>query len=173
MASLALIYQSTFLTKINELRIKGDLQRLKQIHIRSKSVFFLTFILGSLAIYFIAPWILEFINSKTHLTSGLVLVLMFLVAFVENNIILSSNIILSKNVVPFYKASLISGTFIVLGLIFMFKYSSLGIANLVIVPLLVDLMYQGWKWPMVVVLDLKITLSDYYQTFMSLLKFKI
>ena len=161
MASLALIYQSTFLTKINELRIKGDLQRLKQIHIRSKSVFFLTFILGSLAIYFIAPWILEFINSKTHLTSGLVLVLMFLVAFVENNIILSSNIILSKNVVPFYKASLISGVLIVIGLFITFNYTQLGILNLVLVPLVIDLLYQAWKWPMEVIYDLKITYNDY------------
>jgi O-antigen/teichoic acid export membrane protein len=172
-AGLAVIYQSTYLPKINQLRVAGDLQNLKQLHLKSKFLYVGTFLIGSASIYFIGPWALQLLHSKTQLVAPPILIIMFLVAFIENNIIISSNIILSKNEIPFYKASLISGTFIVLALIFMFKYSSLGIANLVIVPLLVDLMYQGWKWPMVVVLDLKITLSDYYQTFMSLLKFKI
>ena len=55
----------------------------------------------------------------------------------------------------------------------MFNYSNLGITNLVLVPLIIDLLYQGWKWPLVVVLDLKITLADYYQFFLSLLKPKV
>jgi O-antigen/teichoic acid export membrane protein len=172
-AGLAVIYQSTYLPKINQLRVAGDLHNLKQLHLKSKYLYIGTFLIGSAAIYFIGPWALQLLHSKTQLVAPPILIIMFLVAFIENNIIISSNIILSKNEIPFYKASLISGVFIVLGLIFMFKYSNLGIANLVIVPLLVDLMYQGWKWPMVVVLDLKITLSDYYQSFMSLLKYKI
>ncbi len=171
MASLALIYQSTFLTKINELRINGDLKELKQIHIKSKTVFFITFIFGSSTIYFIAPWILEFINSKTHLTSGFIMILMFLVAFVENNIILSSNIILSKNIVPFYKASIISGLLIVIGLFISFKYTQFGLLNLVLVPLIIDMVYQGWKWPMDVIRDLNITFKD-YQYFIKKLLFK-
>lgn len=171
MASLALIHQSTFLTKINELRINGDLQQLKQIHIKSKTVFLITFIFGSLTIYFIAPWVLEFIKSKTHLTSGLIMILMFLVALVENNIILSSNIILSKNIVPFYKASLISGFLIVIGLFIFFKYTQFGMLNLVLVPLIIDILYQGWKWPMDVVRDLNITFKD-YQIFLKNILFK-
>ena len=70
-------------------------------------------------------------------------------------------------------SSLVSGALIVLGLIIMFNYSNLGITNLVLVPLIIDLLYQGWKWPLVVVLDLKITLADYYQFFLSLLKPKV
>jgi hypothetical protein len=89
---------------------------------------------------------------------------MFLVAFIENNIILASNIILSKNEVPFYKASLLSGFFIVIGLIFIFKYTDFGILNLVLVPLIIDILYQGWKWPLDVIRDLNITFYDYLKT---------
>jgi len=172
-AGLAVIYQSTYLPKINQLRVAGDLQNLKQLHLKSKYLFVGTFLIGCASIYFIGPWALQLLHSKTQLVAPHILIIMFLVAFIENNIIVSSNIILSKNEVPFYKASLVSGALIVLGLMIMFKYSSLGIANLVLVPLLVDLLYQAWKWPLVVAIDLKITWSDYYQSFLSLLKHKV
>ena len=172
-AGLAVIYQATYLPKINQLRVAGDTYSLKSLHIKSKFIFIGTFILGCAGIYFVGPWALAFLHSKTILVAPNVLMIMFLVAFIENNIIIASNMILSKNEVPFYKASLVSGALIVLGLIIMFNYSNLGIANLVLVPLIVDLLYQGWKWPLVVVLDLKISLKDYYLFFMSLLKFKV
>jgi len=171
MATLSLIYQSTFLTKINELRIIGDLNQLKDIHIKSKLIYFFTFIIGSLAIFFIAPWSLILLKSKTHLVKESVLIMMFLIAFIENNIIMSSNIILSKNIVPFYKASLISGFLIVIFLFVFFQFTKFGILNLVIVPLVIDLFYQGWKWPMEVIYDLKITYKD-YQSFIKDLFFK-
>ncbi len=170
MATLSLIYQSTFLTKINQLRIIGDINQLKEIHIKSKLIYFLTFIFGSLAIYFIAPWLLILLKSKTYLVNETILIMMFLIAFIENNIIMSSNIILSRNVVPFYKASLISGFLIVIFLFLFFQYTHYGILNLVIVPLIIDLFYQGWKWPIAVVKDLNITLQDYQNLFRKALK---
>jgi O-antigen/teichoic acid export membrane protein len=173
MATLSLIYQSTFLTKINQLRIIGDINQLKEIHIKSKLIYFLTFIFGSLAIYFMAPWLLIMLKSKTYLVNETILIMMFLIAFIENNIIMSSNIILSKNVVPFYKASLISGFLIVIFLILFFQYTHYGILNLVIVPLIIDLFYQGWKWPIAVVKDLNITLQDYQNLFRKALKIDI
>ena len=172
-AGLAVIYQATYLPKINQLRVAGDTYSLKSLHIKSKFIFIGIFILGFAGIYFVGPWALALLHSKTIFVAPNVLMIMFLVAFIENNIIIASNIILSKNEVPFYKASLVSGALIVLGLIIMFNYSNLGITNLVLVPLIVDLLYQGWKWPLVVVLDLKITLKDYYLFFMSFLKFKV
>ena len=134
-------------------------------------IYFFTFIIGSLAIFFIAPWSLILLKSKTHLVKESVLIMMFLIAFIENNIIMSSNIILSKNIVPFYKASLISGFLIVIFLFVFFQFTKFGILNLVIVPLVIDLFYQGWKWPMEVIYDLKITYKD-YQSFIKDLFFK-
>ena len=170
MATLSLIYQSTFLTKINQLRIIGDINQLKEIHIKSKLIYFLTFIFGSLAIYFITPWLLILLKSKTYLVNETILIMMFLIAFIENNIIMSSNIILSRNVVPFYKASLISGFLIVIFLFLFFQYTHYGILNLVLVPLIIDLFYQGWKWPIAVVKDLNITLQDYQNLLRKALK---
>ena len=163
-ASLAVIYQSTYLPKINQLRLIGDLGGLKQLHIKSKLVFIITFLFGCIFIYYFAPIALKYLSSSTQLVSGNILILMFLVAFIENNIILASNIILSKNEVPFYKASLLSGFFIVIGLIFIFKYTDFGILNLVLVPLIIDILYQGWKWPLDVIRDLNITFYDYLKT---------
>ena len=117
-----------------------------------------------------APWLLILLKSKTYLVNEFILIMMFLIAFIENNIIMSSNIILSRNVVPFYKASLISGFLIVIFLFLFFQYTHYGILNLVIVPLIIDLFYQGWKWPIAVVKDLNITLQDYQNLFRKALK---
>jgi hypothetical protein len=41
---------------------------------------------------------------------------------------------------------------------------------LVLVPLIIDLFYQGWKWPIAVVKDLNITLQDYQNLLRKALK---
>jgi hypothetical protein len=100
------------------------------------------------------------------------MILLLLLAFIENNIIMASNIILSKNDVPFYKASLISGFVIVLFLFLSFQCTQFGILSMVIVPLVVDILYQGWKWPLEVAKDFDIKIVHYKQVVLSYLKLR-
>ena len=83
---------------------------------------------------------------------------------------MASNIILTKNEVPFYKASILSGLVIVLLLILSFKLTQLGVFSMVIVPLVVDILYQGWKWPLEVIRELGITFAHYRQIYFGLFK---
>ena len=68
---------------------------------------------------------------------------------------MAGNVLLTKNEVPFFKASLISGFFIIIGLFLCFKFLELGFATIVVVPLIVNLSYQAWKWPLELRKDLK------------------
>lgn len=170
--TIALIYHTTYLPKITQLRVLGDKNKISILYIKGKIIYVGLFLIGAILFYFLGPFVLEFIKSNTTLVSDRVMILLLLLAFIENNIIMASNIILSKNDVPFYKASLISGFVIVLFLFLSFQHTQLGILSMVIVPLVVDILYQGWKWPLEVVKDLDIKMGQYRQGFFELFKIK-
>ena len=62
----------------------------------------------------------------------------------------------TKNEVPFYKASLISGALIIIGVYISFDIFKLGFISLFLAPLIVDSLYQAWKWPLEVIKDFRI-----------------
>jgi O-antigen/teichoic acid export membrane protein len=169
-ATIALIYHSTYLPKITQLRVLGDNDKIRILYIKGKIIYVGLFLIGAMMFYFLGPSILNIIKSNTTLVSGTVMIFLLILAFVENNIIMASNIILSKNEVPFYKASLLSGSVIIFFLIISFKYTQFGILCMVVVPLMVDILYQGWKWPLAVNKDLDIKLGHYRQVFLNYLK---
>ena len=169
-ATIALIYHSTYLPKITQLRVLGDNDKIRILYIKGKIIYVGLFLIGAMMFYFLGPSILNIVKSNTTLVSGTVMIFLLILAFVENNIIMASNIILSKNEVPFYKASLLSGLVIIFFLIVTFKYTQFGILCMVVVPLMVDILYQGWKWPLAVNKDLDIKLGHYRQVFLNYLK---
>jgi len=170
--TIALIYHTTYLPKITQLRVVGDKNKISLLYIKGKIIYVGLFLIGGVSLYFLGPVILDLIKSNTSLVSGPVMILLLLLAFIENNIIMASNIILSKNDVPFYKASLISGFIIVLFLFLSFQYTQFGILSMVIVPLIVDILYQGWKWPLEVAKDFDIKIVHYKQAVLSYLKLR-
>lgn len=170
--TIALIYHTTYLPKITQLRVVGDKNKISLLYIRGKIIYVGLFLIGGVSLYFLGPVILDLIKSNTSLVSGPVMILLLLLAFIENNIIMASNIILSKNDVPFYKASLISGFVIVLFLFLSFQCTQFGILSMVIVPLVVDILYQGWKWPLEVAKDFDIKIVHYKQAVLSYLKLR-
>jgi O-antigen/teichoic acid export membrane protein len=170
--TIALIYHTTYLPKITQLRVVGDKNKISLLYIRGKIIYVGLFLIGGVSLYFLGPVILDLIKSNTSLVSGPVMILLLLLAFIENNIIMASNIILSKNDVPFYKASLISGFVIVLFLFLSFQCTQFGILSMVIVPLVVDILYQGWKWPLEVAKDFDIKIVHYKQVVLSYLKLR-
>lgn len=168
--TVALIYHSSYLPKITQLRVSMQLEELRKLYLHGKVIYITLFLVGGVLLYFFGSPILQLIKTKTPIASGSLLILLLLVSFIENNIIMASNIILSKNEVPFYKASLISGFFIVVLLFVAFKYTTFGLLGMAIIPLLVDVFYQGWKWPWDVIRDLHIKPKHYWESVTALLK---
>jgi len=158
---MSVIYTTTYQAKIVSHRVEGNESEIRKIYARGQYIMLLTFIAGALAIVFFGPWALDVINSDTVLLPAGLTLLAMLVSLLETNHSNAGNILLTKNEVPFFKASLISGFCIVAGLLIAFYFSGLGIYNLVLVPLVVDIAYQSWKWPVVAHKDLKMTIKDY------------
>jgi O-antigen/teichoic acid export membrane protein len=167
-ATVALIYHTTYLPKITQLRVLGDNQKIRLLYIKGKIIYAGLFLIGALLFYYVGSNLLHLLKSNTNLVSDTIMIFILIIAFIENNIIMASNIILTKNEVPFYKASLASGFLIVFFLFLSFKFTQFGILSMVIVPLMVDIAYQGWKWPLDVIKELGITLVHYKQASIDL-----
>ncbi|TVZ16938.1 O-unit flippase-like protein [Maribacter sp. MAR_2009_72] len=161
-AGLGGIYTSTFIPKISQLRILQNYKKIKQIYIRGQFILVLTYIIIGFFILVLGSWFLNLIGSQTQLLRFELLILLLFLSLVETNLTIAGNILLTLNKVPFFKASLISGIFITIGLLITFNITDLGILSMILVPLIVNLCYQGWKWPLEVKKDLKISFSDLF-----------
>ncbi len=166
-ASMATIYTMTYQSRIVNLRVEGRIDEIRRIYIRGQYLMFLTFAAGALAIVLAGPWALQLIGSETILLPGVLTLLAVVVVWLETNHGTAGYVLLTKNEVPFFRASLVSGAAIVAGLILSFRFAGGSVSNLVLVPLVVDVAYQSWKWPLEVHRDLHIKLNDYITTLFS------
>jgi O-antigen/teichoic acid export membrane protein len=168
-AGLSGIYIATFQPKIAQLRVENNGSAIKELYLKGQFIMILIFIIGGMTLIFLGQPALKYIGSQTRLMPFLFLLLAVLVLLIETNLSIAGNILLTKNEVPFYKAALVSGSCIVLSLFLVFNYTDLGLLSLILVPLIIDLAYQAWKWPWEVIKELKITVKDYHEALYSLL----
>jgi O-antigen/teichoic acid export membrane protein len=154
MASLASIYTATYIPKIVQLRVSHNNLEIKKIYNKGQMILFGTFILGGFILLFLGNWVLTIMGSKTNLMSFNLLFFAVILSLVETNLSTAGSVLLTKNEVPFFKASIISGIFVVAGLYVAFEFLKLGFFAIVLVPLIVNLSYQGWKWPLELKKDL-------------------
>jgi len=160
-AGLAGIYIATYLPKIVQMRVNSNHLEIKKIYLKGQILMVLTYITGGMVLLILGEWTLKIIGSQTQLVPFPILLLAVIVSLIESNLSMAGGILLTKNEVPFYKASLISGSFIILGFFLAFYFTNLGLLCLVLIPLIIDLLYQAWKWPLEVINELKITFKDY------------
>ena len=80
----------------------------------------------------------------------------FLFAWLEANHSIAGGFLLANNEVPYFKASLLSGiSTITLLLILFYTLPDFGIWIMILVPGIVQLCYQNWRWPYVLLKSLK------------------
>jgi len=155
-ASLSSIYLATYYPKISKFRIEGNIHGIKSIYDKSRIVLILTFLSGGLILLIFGDFAIAFIKSNTLLLPGYLIFLALILSLIEQNTSIAEMVLLTKNYVPFYKANLITGGIIVLGLNIALGWFKIGVTALIILPLLIYCLYQGWKWPYEVFKDLKV-----------------
>ena len=150
----------TYLPQITNLRIEGDNKRIKEIFLKGILISNIVYLIAGLSLIILGPIILSFIGSNTELVSLRVMMAMFISSFIGLNAGISGAVISTRNEIPFMKPSIYSGIATVILLIAIFKFTNLGLFGMALAPGVIDLCYQGWKWPLMVFRDLKITLED-------------
>jgi len=161
-SGLGSVYITTYQPKIVQLRVLQDFEAIKKIYIRGQLIFILTYLLCGTILLFLGNPVLAFLDSQTQLLPFWLLLLALILSIIETNLSIAGAILLTKNEVPFFKASLISGFLIILGLLIAFEVLEWGFYSIILVPLIVDVFYQAWKWPIEVKRDLKINILDYF-----------
>jgi O-antigen/teichoic acid export membrane protein len=160
LSSLAPVFVSTYIPLISQYRVEGNSAGIKNICLRGTLISTVAFIAGGLAIYLFGSKALLMIGSETSLLPGSLMLLLLVVSFLEMNHSTAGSLLLTKNEVPFFIPSIVSGLATAILMILLLKYSTLGLWSLIIAPGIVDVAYQSWKWPLEVIRDLKIKLSD-------------
>jgi len=164
---LASIYTFTYQPKIAQLRVVQNNQAIKELYLYGQKVLLLTYIVGGIGLFILGHWALSFIGSKTQLIPTAILLVAIVYSLLESNHSIAAGIILTKNEVPFFKASLFSGAMTILLLLLLFNFTNSGLWAMIVAPGLSQLVYQNWKWPMVVINDLDITFKDICKIFLS------
>ncbi|MGP6379015.1 O-unit flippase-like protein [Yersinia bercovieri] len=108
------------------------------------------YLLGLIAFLFLAEYIFPAIGvNLSFLPLGYLLIL-GLIYLLEMNHSICAAIITSKNNVPFLFASLFSGGMIIILSIILSVHFKYGVVGLIFSQGIVQLMYNNWKWPLVV-----------------------
>lgn len=160
-SGLAGIYTSTYLPKINELRIRDNIVEIKKIYLKGQFIVILSYLLGSFFILVLGEWTLNLLQSSTSLLSSSLIIFMLIFSLLETNHSVAGHILLTKNEVPFFKASILSGLGVIFLLLIFLNNTSLGLFSLILAPGIAQAIYQNWKWPMEVSIDLKISIKDF------------
>jgi O-antigen/teichoic acid export membrane protein len=159
-SGLAGIYTATYQPKISQLRVRQNIQAIKELYLNGQAVLLFTFLTGGLALLFLGEPALKIIGSQTRLMPQLLVLLTLIISFLEKNHSIAGSILLSKNEVPFFKAALFSGGVTVALLLLFFRFTNLGLLAMIIAPGIAQGVYQNWKWPLVVFRELRITQGD-------------
>ena len=159
-SSMASIYAATYLPQITQLWTDHDIKKIKKIYITGQVLQLMTYLICGGVLVIMGNWILGFIGSQTLLLSNYILIIALILSLEQTNLSIANVILLSRNEVPFYKSTIMSGLGTILGLYIAFHFTSIGVLLMVLVPLIVDSIYQGWKWPLKVKKELLFDIKD-------------
>lgn len=162
LAGVAIVWYNSYNPMISKYRVENNTLFIKEIFIRSLHVQLFVFIFGGLFLLLFGNQALLFMGSKTLFLSQKLLSIFLLLMIIESIFSSAGSMLLTKNIVPFFKASIFSGIGIVLLMIIFFQYTNLGVFSMLLSPLIVDCLYQAWKWPLEIKKDLNIKFKDLF-----------
>ena len=152
---LAGIVSRVYMPKVFQWRVEGRLDLVRRTFYLSSIVMLFVFVLSGTVIVLWGDWMLGVLKSSTLLLPTGLLVMLFIQYYLEYNHANAAQYLLSRNEVPFFKASLISavGVLVLLGVFVV--WLDMGVLGMILSPMIVQALYQNWKWPLEVVRELR------------------
>lgn len=151
------LYQPNFAA----LQAIKDRENLAKAVSLSMICFYLLFSIGSIVIVELAPLLLEIIESNVGMPSKSIVIIFLLITFLEANHSHFGSIILARNSVPFVWPGLISALLNLSGVLIVLHYTNYGLLGIVIVQGASQLIYNNWKWPYVILKELKLSYFEF------------
>ncbi|PSV32326.1 O-unit flippase-like protein [Photobacterium sp. GB-72] len=143
------------LPKFNSLQSSGKRTKLASLVPKTIFLSLCSYTLGAVVLFFIGSEILTFISSNTNIVESSILLLMLVMYFLELSHSLAARYLTTLNIVPFLNATIISGVAIaILGYIVVTE-TNYGLFGLVGIQTLVQLSFNNWYWPLVMIKHLR------------------
>ena len=149
------IVSRVYMPKVFQWRVEGRLDLVKRMFYLSSAVMFLIFIASGVVIVLWGDWMLGVLKSSTMLLPTGLLILVFIQHYLEYNHSNAAQYLLSRNEVPFCKASLLSAGGVLILLLVFVIWLDMGLLGMVLAPMIVQAMYQNWKWPLEVIREFR------------------
>ncbi len=156
LTKVSVSFYGTYQPVLQEAHLINDKENSKKIMSTAITVYTLIFWIGCSGLILIGTPLLNFMNQGGNIDKG-VLLFMSLYMFLYQNNSLFASYISNTNKIPYVKAFLVSGIIMVLLSVLLLKYTPLGIWALMLSQAFVQLCYNNWKWPSVVMRDLHTT----------------
>lgn len=153
--SISTIYSRVYMPKVFQWRVENNMQAIKRVFYISTFILISVFIGSGLIIALCGNWALSIMQSNTFLVSNSIFIMIMLQYGLETNHANAAQFIMSKNEVPFFKASLWSAAATLVLLILFVVILKWGLCGMVLAPTLAQLVYQNWKWPLMVINEFK------------------
>ena len=151
----ATIYYQSVTPKLAQYRAQNNISALRQHYLYNVMIVFGTFVLGGVGWVFLGDWVLSIIHSKTFFLPTTMLIVMLVINWLEQNHASSAGFIMADNRIPFFIPSLVSGA-ATIGLMWLFMaVLDWGIWGMILAPGIAQLAYQNWKWPYVIIRELR------------------
>lgn len=139
-------------------RLKKDLYTLRRLFFQSLLVFFVITVTGDAVILLFGQRILNLIGSQVQLPALSVTMLLAATLLLEGNHSNCGFFITTENKVPFVWPAVLSGIATAVASTGL-AYAGFGILVVVASQSIVQLAYNNWKWPLVVLQDLRLVPS--------------
>lgn len=149
------VFYQSYSPKLAQCRAENDLKKLKHYYIYSIGSLFVIFILGGILWILLGDWALDLIKSETRFVSIPMLIALLVINLLEHNHSVSAGFIMADNKIPFFIPSLVSGAATVLLLWIFLEPMHMGMWGLILAPGIAQLAYQNWKWPSVIIRELR------------------
>ena len=152
---VAQIFFATNEPKMINTKISGNTKKsLRELSL-AVVIYLLIFVIGIIGVTFVGIPFLKLIRSNTELPFQMFL-LLSAHWLLEGQHSLFVLYISFSNKIPYVKASIVSAFFILIGQLLIATQTNFGIYALIILQATVELCYNNWKWPSVVLKELKI-----------------
>lgn len=161
---VAMIYFSTIKPKITELKIGGDATRQEFINCMSLSVFiyWVVFFAEMVAVLTLGLSAIKLLRADTDIPFVMI-AFMGLYLFLENNHSIFCGLIEMSNTVPYVRAGVISAVGIAIGEFVAVRFLGTNIYGLMFVQFAVQLAYNNWHWPMVLMKEYNLTIVSIFR----------
>lgn len=158
--TVAGIVTRVYMPKVFQWRVENRKSLVKRTFYFSSIVLLIVFVISGVVIVLWGDRVLEILKSNTFLLSSELLILMLVQQYLEYNHSNAAQYLLSKNEVPFFKASLISALGVIVLLMIFVVWFDMGILGMILAPMIVQALYQNWKWPLDVVKELRVDVRE-------------